>query len=396
MATANRPDENRLKSITLEEYEERKPAPPLRPLRTPESMKMFEEAIAEEESGKDYTPTETSFLEDQEGGNFKEEPEILSATGKNTSEGRPVYKNQFGDFVTERTITEYIPELGGVYNIPTVLEGRFLSPPEAIDAVIKTEGKDPVTGRALTRFRSIDSAVKSAEERSGGMLSDEMGVRPTEAKEPHPLLTFLRGDLVDPETKKSFGLEGFKTKTYNPGGKSGITIGTGIDLKHHTKQSMIDKGVPEEVAEKLSPYYGKSDKSLVGQSPLTREEVEMVDEAVMAHTVEELKEDLPHFDDMPQEMQQAAVMAKHQYGKGWPTLRGLLQSKDYVGAMKELLKWEDSSKDKDGKKLGKNIERKYQALGKIAQQEYFTDFDDGVYEDPDTKERFKVRGGKRL
>jgi len=217
----------------------------------------------------------------------------------------------------------------------------------------------------------------------------------SEPKEPHHLLTFLRGDLVDPETKKSFGLEGFQEKTYNPGGKSGITIGTGIDLKHHTKESMVEKGVPEEVAEKLSPYYGKSDKSLVGKSPLTKEEVEMVDEAVMAHTVTSLKEDIPHFDDMPQEMQRAAVMAKHQYGEGWPTLKGHLQSKNYTGAMKELLKWEDKSKDKDGKKLGKNIERKYQALGKIAQQEYFADFDDGVYEDPESGERFEVKGGRR-
>lgn len=183
-------------------------------------------------------------------------------------------------------------------------------------------------------------------------------------KEPHHLLTFLRGDLADPETNKSFGLEGFQEKTYNPGGKSGITIGTGVDLKHHTKESMVEKGVPEEVAEKLSPYYGKSDKSLVGQSPLTKEEVEMVDEAVMAHTVEELKDSIPHFDDMPQEMQRAAVMAKHQYGEGWPTLEGHLQSEDYEGATRELLKWKDSSKDG----LGSNIELKYRALGKIAKQ----------------------------
>ena len=217
-------------------------------------------------------------------------------------------------------------------------------------------------------------------------------VEEAEPKEPHHLLSFLRGDLVDPETKKSFGLEGFKTKTYNPGGKSGITIGTGIDLKHHTKESMIEKGVSVGVAEKLSPYYGKSDKSLAGQSPLTKEEVEVVDEAVMAHTVEELKGSIPHFDDMPQEMQRAAVMAKHQYGEGWPTLRGHLQSKDYTGAMKELLKWEDKSEDG----LGKNIELKYRALGKLAQQEYFADFDDGVYEDPETKGRFEVKGGRRL
>lgn len=213
-----------------------------------------------------------------------------------------------------------------------------------------------------------------------------------EPKEPSHLLTFLRGDLVDPETNKSFGLEGFQEKTYNPGGKSGITIGTGIDLKHHTKKSMVEKGVPEEVAEKLSPYYGKDDKSLAGQSPLTKEELELVDEAVMAHTVDKLKESIPHFEDMPQEMQRAAVMAKHQHGEGWPTLRGHLQDKDYTGAMKELLKWKDKSKDG----LGKNIELKYRALGKIAQQAHFANFDDGVYEDPDTKERFKVKGGRRL
>jgi len=210
-----------------------------------------------------------------------------------------------------------------------------------------------------------------------------------EAKEPHPLLTFLREDLVDPETKKSFGLEGFKTKTYNPGGESGITIGTGIDLKHHTKQSMIDKGVSEEVAEKLSSYYGKSDKSLAGKSPLTKAEVELVDEAVLADTIKDLEKDIPHFKDMPQEMQKAALMAKHQYGKKWPTLRGHLQAKNYRLAIAELLKWADKSKDG----LGSNIGLKYQALGKIAQQAYFTDFYDSVYENPDNKDGSKVEGG---
>ena len=218
----------------------------------------------------------------------------------------------------------------------------------------------------------------------------------TETEGPHHLLTFLREDLVDPETKKSFGLEGFETKTYNPGGKSGITIGTGIDLKHHTKKSMVEKGVSEAIAKKLSPYYGKSDKSLTGKSPLTKAEIEIVDRAILDHTIKELEKDIPHFADMPEEMQQAAVMAKHQYGGGWPTLKGHLQAKDYRKAIGELLGWEDSSKDKGSTNIGDNIELKYRALGKIAQQAYFAGFEDGVYEDPDTKERFKVRGGKRL
>lgn len=116
---------------------------------------MLDEAIAREEGGV-------------------EELEVLSAVGKKTSEGRPIYKNQWGDFVTERTITEFIPELGGVYNIPTVLDGKFLSPEEAIQSVIDSKGKDPVTGRDLIQFNSIDKAVKAAEERSGGKLSEEM------------------------------------------------------------------------------------------------------------------------------------------------------------------------------------------------------------------------------
>lgn len=202
-----------------------------------------------------------------------------------------------------------------------------------------------------------------------GKLSPVEQPKPAPEEKPkttHPILTFLRGDLVDPETKKSFGLEGFSVKTYNPGGKSGITIGTGVDLKFHTRKSMIEKGVPEEVAKKLDPYYGKSEKSLVGKAPLTREEVELVDEAVIASTINKLKKRIPHFDEMPFELQKAAIMAQHQYGDKWPKLRGHLQAKEYKEAVRELVSWEDSSKDKDGKPLGKNIEKKYHAIGKLA------------------------------
>ena len=100
--------------------------------------------------------------------------EVLSDTGKKTSEGRPVFKNQFGDFVTERTITESIPELNGWFNIPTVFEGKFLTPKEAIQKVIDSGGKDPVTGRKLQRFNEVDEAVDAAETRSAVKLSNEM------------------------------------------------------------------------------------------------------------------------------------------------------------------------------------------------------------------------------
>lgn len=105
---------------------------------------------------------------------FGEAEEVLSDTGKKTKEGRPVYENQFGDFVTERTITEEIPSLGGIYNIPTVYDGRFVSPDEAIQLVINNQGKDPITGRKLMKFDNIEDAVNAAKKRSSGTLSEEM------------------------------------------------------------------------------------------------------------------------------------------------------------------------------------------------------------------------------
>ena len=110
-----------------------------------------------------------------------EEREVFEGTGQFLPSGRPIYKNQFGDYVTERTITEFIPELGGWYNIPTFMNGRLLDPAEAIDMVIKTEGKDPITMQPLDAFQSLDEAVRSAEEKSqglGGLLNQRMRVRP--------------------------------------------------------------------------------------------------------------------------------------------------------------------------------------------------------------------------
>ena len=92
--------------------------------------------------------------------------EKLTFSGKNTAEGRPIYKNQYGDWVTERTITEEIPELGGFVNIPTVLDGRFLTTEQAIDMAKRTKGYDAITGRKLDVYKDVNEAVNSAVNRS--------------------------------------------------------------------------------------------------------------------------------------------------------------------------------------------------------------------------------------
>lgn len=105
--------------------------------------------------------------------------ETLSLTGNSTSEGRPIYENQHGDLVTERTITENVPELGGWVNLPTVYDGRFVSPDEAIQIAIEAKGSDPLTGRKFDVFNDVDSAVESAKSRSSVKLSNEMqGAQP--------------------------------------------------------------------------------------------------------------------------------------------------------------------------------------------------------------------------
>lgn len=99
-------------------------------------------------------------------------PEQLTDTGDVTQEGRPVFKNQSGDFVTERSITITDPRInqGQPTNIPTVMGGRFLSEEEAISSIVNAGGKDPITGRQLQGFQSIDEAVSAAKARSSNLL----------------------------------------------------------------------------------------------------------------------------------------------------------------------------------------------------------------------------------
>lgn len=95
--------------------------------------------------------------------------EVFEFTGQFLPNGRPVFKNQYGDFVTERTITEYVPELGGWVNVPTFFDGRLLEPRQAIGMAIELGGVDPVTNEPIEPFESLDSAVRSAQEKSSGL-----------------------------------------------------------------------------------------------------------------------------------------------------------------------------------------------------------------------------------
>lgn len=98
-----------------------------------------------------------------------QEEEVLTATNRTTQKGRPVFTNQFGEEVSERTITVEID--GGVYNIPTVYDGKFVDQQEAVRRFTEAGFTDPVTGEKLKKFSSIEQAVQAAQSRSSSLRS---------------------------------------------------------------------------------------------------------------------------------------------------------------------------------------------------------------------------------
>jgi len=97
----------------------------------------------------------------------------LTPTGRTTPEGRPVFTNQFGDEMTEFsiTVTDQRINQGRATNIPSLFDGRIVSDREAIQRIVDAGGKDPVTGRVLEGFNSIQEAEAAARSRSAGLGS---------------------------------------------------------------------------------------------------------------------------------------------------------------------------------------------------------------------------------
>lgn len=115
-----------------------------------------------------YGGKDTEWIKEQFDSDMLSREELLADTGTVTSEGRPVFVNQFGDFVTERTATVKIGD--GFINVPTVFKGKFLSEDQAAEKVVNSGLKDPITGRKLDVFDTIEEAVAAAEDRSGSMV----------------------------------------------------------------------------------------------------------------------------------------------------------------------------------------------------------------------------------
>jgi hypothetical protein len=85
-----------------------------------------------------------------------------------TQFGRNVFRNEDGSSSSERTTT--IEFDGKHYNIPTIFEGREVSPDMAHDIIFRqNNGRDPETGEKMKGFQNRGKAEKAAQERSNKM-----------------------------------------------------------------------------------------------------------------------------------------------------------------------------------------------------------------------------------
>lgn len=95
---------------------------------------------------------------------------VLDETGEPqlTPEGRPIFTGPGGNQVTEFTATITDPRINGGQptNIPTVFDGQILSEEEAIELVVNAGGVDPITGRNLIGFESMEEAEIAAQNRT--------------------------------------------------------------------------------------------------------------------------------------------------------------------------------------------------------------------------------------
>ena len=102
-------------------------------------------------------------------------PPSLEPIARNTSEGRPLLRNNQGGVSSELSITVTDPRLNGgrATNIPSIFGGKIVSQDEAIRRVVEAGGKDPETGRAVLSFDTIEGAEAAARQRS-----DQLGAAP--------------------------------------------------------------------------------------------------------------------------------------------------------------------------------------------------------------------------
>ena len=147
--------------------------------------------------------------------------------------------------------------------------------------------------------------------------------------------------------------EGNEYKPYVPPvGKSGVTLGIGVDIGHMNFAGIIESNT---LLDKISPYYAKfreEAEELLAEKPLelTKEEIDYLSTSASEAHLDELQRWYDAESSVPFTMltdnQQAVLMSvKYQYGnirKRTPKFWGFCVNNDWAGAYNELMNFGDS------------------------------------------------------
>jgi len=161
---------------------------------------------------------------------------------------------------------------------------------------------------------------------------------------------------------------GRQTKGYVPTpdtSKSGVTIGTGIDLGQMGSTDLKKLNLPTGLVQKLEPYLTLRKHEAVSkleEVPLTvtEEQAEMIDEAVKGPFVQRVAREYTNasatnFDDLPEGVQTVIASVAFQYGdlaSRTPNFWRQVTKEDWKGAYANLRNFGDKYPTRRNKEAG--------------------------------------------
>ena len=158
-------------------------------------------------------------------------------------------------------------------------------------------------------------------------------------------------DKINWDLISEFEGKGIKTG-YVPSDNSGVTIGTGVDLKEKDEEYFRSINVSEGIIEKVKPFFrlkGSEASEVAGNLQLTDEEVLELDTAVKSNYANSIKtkyEDATgkSFSDLNSAQQTIIVSVGFQYGsfERTPSFWRATVSGDWKGVESELRNFGDA------------------------------------------------------
>tara|TARA_R110000744_G_scaffold125333_2_gene231015 strand:- start:239 stop:1273 length:1035 start_codon:yes stop_codon:yes gene_type:complete len=293
-----------------------------------------------------------SRTEQQANRDYVQDPAFMERAHLN-KESAPSIKNLDGSVSTHRLAAEKYN--GEWYAFPTIIQGsddslkEYEDPFEALKENIKTnnvmrfgQDKDSAIEFAKGGYkqgtpmqsRAVDPFLQDIkpEARIGNFLKDSV-VPPAAVEKVHAVdwgfIKAREGNKLSMYVPQQANAKGVKEVV----GKSGNTIGMGIDLGQWSAAEFRSAGVSETLVTTLNGYFGLKNKAAtdyLAKNPLTltSDEVDEVNTAIKGQILDKLikafdAESLTKFVDLTAEQQTAVASVFFQYGtnkekKKWP------------------------------------------------------------------------------